>query len=299
MSHVPVLLQEIVGGLDVHEGHTVVDATLGRAGHARALGEYIGRAGLLVGIDADGQNVRDGEVFLSALPCKVHLHVANFRNIAVVCNEEGIPPGGVHRVLFDLGLNSLQLESSGRGFSFQVNEPLLMTLTDLPAAHVLTAQTIVNEWSRESLEAILRGFGGEQFAGRIARVITLERRMRKIMTTFDLVACIEKAVPNFYKHRKIHPATKTFQALRIAVNDEFGALKEALISAWHYLAPGGRIAVISFHEGEDRIVKQQFAEYKQTTGVLITKKPIIPTRTEVRENPRSRSAKLRIIEKRS
>lgn len=296
MSHIPVLLQETIDGLNLSEGLTVVDATLGRGGHAKAIGERLGATGMLIAIDADEKNVADATKNLGKVPCNAVFITENFRNIEKVLSGQGISAGGVDRFLFDLGLNSLQLESSGRGFSFQVDEPLLMTLT-ADFENGITVQTIVNEWSEESLEAILRGFGGEQFSGRIARVIVEERRQKKILTTFDLVTVIERAVPEFYKHRRIHYATKTFQALRIAVNDEFGAIAEALDTAWTYLALKGRIAVISFHEGEDRIIKTKFKNFKTTGGNILTRKPIEADRKEVTENPRSRSAKLRIIER--
>ncbi|MFA6006854.1 MAG: 16S rRNA (cytosine(1402)-N(4))-methyltransferase RsmH [Candidatus Paceibacterota bacterium] len=296
-EHIPVLLQETIDGLNLKLGQTVVDATLGRGGHTCEISKKIGTSGWLIGLDADEQNVNDVKDFLGALECKTTLKIGNFRDIKNTLEIVGTKPGEVDRFLFDLGLNSVQLESSGRGFSFQINEPLVMTLERNPGENVLTARVIVNEWSEESLEAILRGFGGEQFSGRIARVIVEERKHKKILTTFDLVEIIEKAVPEFYKHRKIHFATKTFQALRIAVNDEFGSVVIALGSAWDYLAPSGRIAVITFHDGEDRIVKKKFIDFKKRGGVIITKKVIAPTQTEVKKNPRARSAKLRIIEK--
>ncbi len=296
-GHIPVLLQETIDGLKLEEGLTVVDCTLGRSGHAKAIGVKLGKTGRLVAIDADAKNVADATEILTSLKCKVILHNENFRNTEKVLKQEGIGEGKVDRFLFDLGLNSLQLETSGRGFSFQVDEPLLMTLVSNPEAETLTARTILNEWSEESLEAVLRGFGGEQFSGRIARTICEDRRNHEINTTFDLVKIIEKAVPNFYKHQKIHCATKTFQAIRIAVNDEFGALKEALATAWKFLASKGRIAIISFHEGEDRIVKNKFLDFKKDNGLIITKKVIAPSIQEEKANPRSRSAKLRVIEK--
>jgi 16S rRNA (cytosine1402-N4)-methyltransferase len=202
----------------------------------------------------------------------------------------------VTKALFDLGWSGYQLES-GRGFSFLRDEPLIMTYASEPKG-ALTAETIVNSWQEESIVSILSGWGEERYARRIAHAISHARRKKRITTTTELVDVIRSAVPRAYAHGRLHPATKTFQALRIAVNDEMGALTEGLTACWQRLLPGGRIAVITFHSIEDRAVKRLFLEWSQSgEGERITRSPIVPSRKEVRANPRSRSAKLRVIRK--
>jgi 16S rRNA (cytosine1402-N4)-methyltransferase len=200
--------------------------------------------------------------------------------------------------MLDLGLSSEQLESSGRGFSFMRNEPLLMTMVKDPDTSTLTARDIVNTWQEEMLHNIISGFGEERYAKRIARKITEARKRRGIETTWQLVEIIRQAVPISYQRGRLHFATKTFQALRIAVNDEINSLKEFLQNGFEYLAREGRMAIICFHSVEDRMVKN-FNREKQKAGraKIITKKPIVPSFDEIKDNPRSRSAKLRILEK--
>ena len=228
--------------------------------------------------------------------CKVVLKKDNFRNLDKTLESIGIEK--VNAILLDLGFSSNQMDDSKRGFSFQKNEPLLMTLKDNLNEDDLTAKEIVNEWDEENIADIIYGYGEETFSRVIAKKIIELRKEEPIETTYDLVAVIEKAVPNWYKHKKIHFATKTFQALRIAVNDEIGALKEVLPKTIDALGDTGRVAVISFHSIEDRAVKQFFKSQKDAdVGTIITKKPITPKRAEVIKNPRARSAKLRIFEK--
>jgi 16S rRNA (cytosine1402-N4)-methyltransferase len=204
----------------------------------------------------------------------------------------------VDRILLDIGLSSNQFEDSGRGFSFQKDEPLIMSFKKDLKETDLTAKEILNTWDRENIEAILKGYGEEQFAWKISKAIVERREQKPIETTFELVDIVKSATPKFYHHRKIHPATKTFQALRITVNDEIESLKDGINKGFNILNKDGRIAVISFHSLEDRIVKQFFREMEDSgVGKRITKKPILPSEEEIRENPRSRSAKLRILEK--
>ncbi len=219
----------------------------------------------------------------------------NFRNIDKVLDEAGVSQ--VDGILFDLGLSSNQIEESGRGFSFKTEEPLLMTMKKNPQSSDITAHEIVNSWSEESLADIIYGYGEDRFARRIAKAIVMARAVRPIDTAGELAEIVASAVPRF-GFKKINPATKTFQAIRIAVNDELGALKTALPKAFDRLSRGGRMSVISFHSLEDRIVKRYFKE-KGDLGQakIITKKPITPSPEEIAENPRSRSAKLRILEK--
>ena len=203
----------------------------------------------------------------------------------------------VDGVMFDLGFNSYQIENSGRGFSFRTNEPLLMTFKKVPNENDITADSIINSWDEEHIADILYGYGEERFARRIARGIIAARKIKKIERTVELVDIVKSSTPRWYHARRIHPATKTFQALRIAVNDEIETLRKGLREALSILKRGGRLAVISFHSIEDRVVKQFFnGASKDGHGMIITKKPIVPQRDEISRNPRARSAKLRIFE---
>jgi 16S rRNA (cytosine1402-N4)-methyltransferase len=198
----------------------------------------------------------------------------------------------------DLGLSSHQFEKSGRGFSFQKDEPLTMTFRHEPREEDVTAVTILNEWQEDTIEIILRGFGEERYSKKIARSIIEARKHKAIQTTEELVNIILEATPKSYHHRKIHPATKTFQALRIAVNDELGALQEALQKSFLKLKSNGRIAVISFHSLEDRIVKNFSRNLvKAGEATTLTKKPLQASSDELRRNRRARSAKLRVLVK--
>ena len=222
---------------------------------------------------------------------------ANFGNLEV------LPPLGGRTskfdgIIFDLGLSSDQLENSGRGFSFLKDEPLLMTLKENPGPEDLTAKEIVNDWSEKSLADIIYGYGEERFSRRIAKAIVEARGKKEIKTTFDLVKILEDIVGKAYKRQKLHFATRTFQALRIAVNDELGNLKTGLEKGFEILNADGRMAVISFHSLEDRIVKKFYKnKAKEKQAILINKKPITASSEEIKNNPRARSAKLRILEK--
>jgi 16S rRNA (cytosine1402-N4)-methyltransferase len=295
--HISVLLHEVIEGLAVKSGETFVDMTTNGAGHSSEICLSLGPKGTLVGIDADANALARAKEKLAGCEATVHLVPENFRNVKKVLHDLGISK--VDKVLFDLGLSSNELETSGRGFSFQKDEPLLMTFSDDPSKVTFTAEDIVNTWDEENIATILSGYGEERFARRIARRIVETRGMTPIHTTKELVGVIQMAVPGWYRSgRKTHFATKTFQALRMAVNDEIRALQEALTDAWDALAPKGRIAIISFHSMEDRMVKKFFKEKsKGGEGILLTKKPIVPTEEELKLNRRSRSAKLRIIEK--
>lgn len=290
--HKSVLLQETIDGLDIKAGDTVVDATLGGGGHAEEILRRFGDEVAVVGIDADSRAIERAEKKIGRRDNFIAV-CENFRNIDSALGSAGVEKAD--KFLFDLGLSSDQLQESGRGFSFQKDEPLLMTLASNPEKDATTAEQIVNEWSAASLESIIKGYGEERFAKRIAEALVQARKSARIETAAKLAALIESAVP---RRGKIHPATKTFQALRIAVNDEISALEEGLSKSFARLKEGGRIAVISFHSIEDRVVKRFFKEIaKRGEGKIITKKPITPQREEILENPRARSAKLRIIEK--
>ena len=298
MLHTPVLLQEVMEGLDIPKKSIVVDATVGSGGHSEAMLQRFGADITLIGLDRDHDSLERSRERLEPLAPKIFLFQTNFRYMEYLLRDKGFV--GVDRVLFDLGWSSDQFEESGRGFSFQKDEPLVMTFEKYENGESgeVTARMIVNDWKEETLADILWGFGEERYAKRIARAIVAERAIKPIETTFDLVRIINHATPSLYHHRKIHFATKTFQALRIAVNEEYKSLEEGLRGAWNILLESGRIAVISFHSGEDRIIKRFFKEREKEGGaIIITKKPIVPSREEQKENRRARSAKLRIISK--
>lgn len=292
MAHIPVLLKEVIDGLELKPGMVALDATLGGAGHSKEICKTIGKEGLLIGTDQDKAAIGRAEEALKDL-CRFHLFVSNFRELSTVLQSAGVPQIDV--ALFDLGLSSFQLEDSKRGFTFLKDEPLMMTFEETPGEGKLTAREIVNEWAEESLADIIYGYGGERYARRIAKAIVEARAQKPIETTFQLVNIIRDAVPMLYQKKRIHFATKTFQALRITVNDEIGAVKKALEEVWSKVKVGGKVAVISFHEIEDRAVKTFFRARKEFGDAeLFTKKPIVPGEDEILENPRSRSAKLRI-----
>lgn len=292
--HKPVLLQEVLEMLEPKEGDVVLDGTLGGGGHASAIAQKIGPRGVFIGLDQDLDAVEMARANLSDLPPKVYTISQNFRKMDEVLERLRIKE--VDKILLDVGLSSDQLEHSNRGFSFQREEPLLMTMQkNTPGG--LTAREIVNHFDQETLETIIQNYGDERWAKKIARVIVEARGKKEISSTGELRRVIEDALPR-YQRSKIHPATKTFQALRIAVNDEYSALGEGLLKGWNALSENGRMAIISFHSLEDRLVKQFFREKKKSgEGEVLTKKPITPTLLERQENPRSRSAKLRLIQK--
>jgi 16S rRNA (cytosine1402-N4)-methyltransferase len=296
MAHIPVLLHEAIEGMNLQATDVVVDATLGSAGHARAIADVLSEHGRLIGIDADRDALDRSRTMLENVKPHVDLVESNYRMLTSVLDTLGI--ARIDKALFDLGLSSVQLDESDRGFSFRREFPLLMTLQTQPGSDEVTAHDVVNTWSEETLADIIFGFGEETFARRIAKAIVAERERAPIETTFALRDLVAEAIPRRFHRRGLHPATKTFQAIRIAVNDELGAIEEGLTAAWERLNPHGRIAVITFHSLEDRIVKRLFREQvRQHAGRLPAKRPITPSDEELRANPRARSAKLRIIEK--
>ncbi len=289
-EHAPVMLAEAIDALDLQRGDIVVDATFGKGGHSKAIKKVKGTK--LVTIDADPDNRAD--------------ITGNFGDLKSLLAEQGIVT--IDKALFDLGWNMTQL-GSGRGFSFLTDEPLDMSYGKTPRSS-FTAAEMLNTFSEKAIADIIFGYGEERYAKRIARRVVERRDIAPFNTTFELVEVVRDAVPPAYRHGRIHPATRTFQALRIAVNDELGALKAGLTQAWEMLSEGGRIAVITFHSTEDRVVKQLFKEFVARTtlatsskgspcyGELVSKKPLVPTKTEITTNPASRSAKLRAIIKR-
>jgi 16S rRNA (cytosine1402-N4)-methyltransferase len=292
--HIPVLLRESLDKLTIQSDDTVLDGTVGGGGHSAAICKRLGKNGKLIGIDQDRNAIEHARQRLKHYPCTVVLEQGNFRNLDTILDAHGI--SSVSKIIFDLGFSALQLENSGRGFSFKSDEPLLMTLANPPDTDAITASTIVNTWSEETLNTILRSYGEEHFAKRIARAIVEERDMHAINTTGALVDIIRRATPDWYHHRRLPEAARTFQALRITVNDELQALKEGLEKGFARLQQNGRIGIIAFHSLEDRIAKHFFRDrVKEGSGILLFKKPLRPTREEIEHNPRSRSATLRVF----
>lgn len=290
--HTPVLLQEVIELLSLSPGKVFLDGTLGSGGHSTEVFKRFKDSVTLLGIDQDPDAVERSTENLRSLGADPQTKVENFRNIPSALKELGHDK--VDAILLDLGYSSDQMDLSGRGFSFQREEPLDMRM----GKSGLTAKDILNTWEEDTLELIIRGFGEESFSKRIAREIVLRRENHPFATTTDLLEAVRAAIPASKQSRRINPATKTFQALRIAVNEELTALEEGLEKGFESLNEGGRLAVISFHSLEDRIVKNFFKDLaKEGKGILINKKPITASGEEIMENPRSRSAKLRVIKK--
>ena len=290
------MLDEAVDALQVQKDSVVVDATLGAGGHASKILKLLGKEGTYIGLDADPTAITEAKDSLSG-KANINLVHRNFSQLHEVLEELKIEQ--VDAVLADLGWRSEQFAEVGRGFSFNDTQGLLMTYGS-PEDHLFTAYDVVNGWDEADIANVIYGYGEERYARRIARAIVESRAKAPVATAVDLAEIVSRAVPAVYRRGKTNPATKTFQALRIAVNDEFSVLEKFIASAWSALAPGGRLAIISFHSLEDRIVKHSFRSLAQDqSGSLVTKKPILPTKEEVINNPRARSAKLRVIEKTS
>lgn len=291
--HKSVLLDAVLSHLNLSPGQIVLDATVGSGGHAEAILRQISPNGLLIGLDQDEEALERAEIRLKSTGGKFILKHINFRFLDETLSSLNIPE--VHAVLLDVGVSSDQLEKSDRGFSFMREGPLDMRMNQ---SQDQTAEHLIYGLSEKELIEIFAEFGEERSARRIAQKIVFERSKKLIKTTFDLKQIVEEVVPSQYRFGRIHPATRIFQALRIAVNDELNALKEALPKAFDSLKQGGRLVVISFHSLEDRIVKQYFVKEKNSgAGKIMTKKPVEATEDELKENPKSRSAKLRVIER--
>jgi len=283
--HIPVLQKEVLRYLDPQPNQNFIDGTIGGGGHSAAILERIAPQGKILGIDWDSE-------ILKAAKFKNNLVLAcdNFSNLAEIVRKTKF--GKADGVLLDLGMSSWHLADSGRGFSFQKKEALDMRYG---LENQLTAEKIVNYWSKLELERILREYGEERFAGEIAENIVAARKAKPIIDTFQLVEIIKKSVRG---RQKIHPATRTFQALRIAVNDELNNLEKVLPQALQVLRRRGRLVIISFHSLEDRIVKKFLEEKKQENLLeILTRKPISPSPQEIKMNRRARSAKLRAAQK--
>ena len=296
MAHIPVLRDESIDGLFIKKGETIIDGTLGGGGHTLEIVRRFGKSVRIICLDLDGDAIKRVEKLVTGKEANLILINSGFQDIDKVL--AGLHFEKVDKILLDLGISSFQLEDSGRGFSFSKDEPLLMTMNENPKKGDLTASIIVNTWSEKTLADIIYGFGEEKYSRKIARAIVNARLHDEIKTTFDLVKIIEGAVGREYRGMKINPATRTFQALRIATNSELSNLEKVIGKGFERLERGGRMAIISFHSLEDRIVKKAFVELKnKEVGMVITKKPITPSEEEIKSNPRSRSSKLRIIEK--
>lgn len=294
--HQPVLLKEVLEVFNPKPGQIYIDMTVNGGGHARAIAEKIGPRGKVFGIDWDCELLKNSTVRASDFKFqdRVTLICDNYANIKSIVKKYAIP--SANGILFDLGFSSHHIEHSRRGFSFQRDEPLDMRYS--PASHALTAEKIINEDPRNTIENIIRDLGGERFAGRIANAIVRARRRKRIATSAVLADIIFQSVPAPYRHGRIHPATRTFQALRIAVNHELENLRRGLEDAVPYLAPGGILAVLSFHSLEERIIKSFFKEKSDMhTMQTITPKPISASDKERESNLRARSAHLRAARK--
>lgn len=306
--HETVLKKEAVESLRVHPEGVYVDCTIGGAGHSQLIAETLNANGTLIGIDQDQKALDAASQRLKSANCQLFFIKTNFKRLREVITECGFHE--VDGILFDLGVSSPQLDQEERGFSYNKDAPLDMRMDQEQA---FTAYDLVNEWTEEAIADILFRYGEERFAKRIARQIILARKKKPIQTTFELVDIIKQAIPSATRRSGPHPARRSFQAIRIAVNDELNALEQALIQSFDLLKSKGRLCVITFHSLEDRICKKLFQENAKSCICpphfpvcvckhqpllrLITKKPIIPSREEIERNKRARSAKLRVVEK--
>ncbi len=305
--HISVLLQECLDGLHIKPDGIYIDGTLGGAGHSSQIVKHL-TTGRLVGIDRDPVALQAATQRLAPYKDNVTLVHSNFCEMAQIVKDLGLT--GVDGILLDLGVSSPQLDDGERGFSYMADAPLDMRMN---SEDTLTAYTVVNTWPQEELKRILFDYGEERYAPRIAAAICRRREAAPIETTLELVDVIRSAMPPQALREKQHPAKRSFQAIRIAVNDELGSVEKAMKDAVPLLNPGGRLAVITFHSLEDRIVKNAMAEAakgctcppsfpvcvcgKKPQVKLISRKPIVATEEELEANPRSRSAKLRVCEK--
>jgi len=306
--HVPVMVEEVIKFLDPHPGETFVDCTVGGGGHAVEILKRIMPGGRLLGIDRDDEALRAATENLASFSNSVILVKGNFSNLETIARDASIE--AADGILFDLGVSSRQLEAAERGFSFRYDAPLDMRMD---ATQQLTARELVNSLSERRLAELIQRYGEERWAKRIAKFIAERRRRRPLETTFDLVDVVLAAIPAGARSKSIHPATRTFMALRLAVNRELESLEQGLEAAIRLLRSGGRIVVLSYHSLEDRIVKETFGRHlgrctcpsslpvcacgaKKDIEIL-TKRPVVPSDEELKANPRARSAKLRAARK--
>jgi 16S rRNA (cytosine1402-N4)-methyltransferase len=306
--HVTVLKKESVEGLNIKKDGIYVDCTLGGAGHSCLIAAKLGAKGTLIGIDQDQIALNAASERLQGVDCQIRLVKSNFKDIKKVLTDLGL--AGVDGILFDLGVSSPQLDEAERGFSYNHDAPLDMRMDQ---EGDLTAYDIVNGWDDEELASIIYRYGEEKFSRRIAKSIVEARKDKPIESTLELAEIVKLAIPAATRRTGPHPAKRTFQAIRIAVNDELDVFASALEDAIECLNPNGRVSVITFHSLEDRICKQTFQKYvggctcppdfpkcvcnHKATLHIVTRKPIAPSDEELESNPRARSAKLRIAEK--
>ncbi|MBP9748854.1 16S rRNA (cytosine(1402)-N(4))-methyltransferase RsmH [Patescibacteria group bacterium] len=294
--HIPVLLDETLAALDQKPGARLIDGTMGDGGHTAAFLERMDGKATVLGIDLDSKALETAKERLVSWGDCVLFAQGNYRDLEKIARANGWE--NATGILLDLGIRSAEIEESGLGFSFLRDEPLIMRFDGRTDEE--TAASLINSATQGELSDILQTYGEESFAPQISKAIVMARKRRRILRTSELVEIIRGAVPGFARHGKMHVATKTFQAIRIAVNEELASVQAAIPTAVSFLAPGGTLAVISFHSLEDRIVKTGLRRLADTGNVeLLTKKPIVPSEDEIKKNPRSRSAKLRVARTRS
>lgn len=307
-EHVPVLFEESIEYLNLKPGGVYVDGTLGGAGHSNEIARRIQPDGKLIGIDQDKNAIEAASKRLEIFGDSIIIEHNNFKNIKFIVHKNGFE--GVDGILLDLGVSSHQLDEETRGFSYMKDAPLDMRMN---RDAILTAENIVNDYSFEQLKKIIKDYGEEKWADRIAKFVVEERRNNHISTTLQLVEIIKKAIPAAARREGPHPAKRTFQAIRIEVNNELGILESTILDAVSVLNTGGRICIITFHSLEDRIVKNCFAKLENPCTCpprmpicvcgnirqlkVLTRKPIVAEEIELLDNPRARSAKLRVGEK--
>lgn len=307
-KHIPVLLNESIENLNIKKDGVYVDGTIGGAGHSSEIVKYLDSNGFLIGIDQDESAIKAAAEILTDVVCKVELVRENFSNLKYILDDFELE--GFDGLLLDLGVSSYQLDEVERGFSYMHDAPLDMRMDN---RNDLTAEYIVNNYSGRSLEKIIKNYGEERWAKRIAQFIVKFRKYDEIVTTHQLVSIIKKAIPKGARIGGPHPAKRTFQAIRIEVNKELDVIKGTIEAAVEKLNINGRICIITFHSLEDRIVKNTFKTLaspcicpqefpvcqcnNEPMVKIITRKPIVPTEKEIEKNPRSRSAKLRVVEK--
>lgn len=292
--HTAVLKKEVINYLAPESNENFIDCTVGEGGHSEDILLNNKPLGKVLGIDLDPQQIISSHWLEAHFQDRVTLVNDSYTHLHEIIERKNFGP--VNGILLDLGMSSAQLEGTEKGFTFKIDQGLDMRYND--QVGYLTAEKIINEWPQEKIEQVINEYGEEKFAKKIAKAIVEERKKGRIRTTFQLIEVIKEATPSQYWRGKIHYATRTFQALRIAVNDELENIKKILPDAISALQPGGRLVVISFHSLEDRIVKEFFAkEFKKGTIKLLTKKPVTGLREEIKVNPRARSAKLRAVVK--
>jgi 16S rRNA (cytosine1402-N4)-methyltransferase len=291
-KHDPVMVKEVLEEMNLRPGQTVFDGTIGLAGHSLRFCKLIAPDGRLVGFDWDEMMLAQAETRLADVEgVEKHFVHADYRRMANVANEHGWRPDAI---LMDLGLNSAQVEDAERGIAFKVEGPLDMRM-DRSSGE--PASALLNRLSPDEIETILREYGDERWARMIAKRIVERRREKPLRTTTDLVDAVLAAIPAGARDKRIHPATRTFQAVRIAVNRELEGLDEAVRDAAGILATQGTLVILSYHSGEDRVVKKMFRELAASGFQEAHKKPVVPSAAEVSRNPRSRSAKMRVLRK--